>query len=171
MFCNFRFELRLGIYWFFLNQIALKSDFFSKKLVSPPFMEMSDPPLKMYIIIFSYLMVAGAIDCNICPEVLGMTKGPNGKCSSLLHLKPLNNRFITYYLTKKVFFFMAAKHYQVLIIYIYTAYIPLAFNKYNILTLFHTINDQGERPDRHHLWTETCQLHYYYYYYYYKAFL
>jgi hypothetical protein len=34
------------------------------------------------------------------------------------------------FLTKKVFFFMAAKHYQVLIIYIYTAYISLAFNKY-----------------------------------------
>jgi hypothetical protein len=26
-------------------------------------------------IVFSYLMVAGAIDWNICPEVLGMTKG------------------------------------------------------------------------------------------------
>ena len=38
-------------------------------------MEMSDPPLKMYIIIFSYLMVAGAINWNIFPEVLGMTKG------------------------------------------------------------------------------------------------
>jgi hypothetical protein len=100
--------------------------------------------------LFSYLMVAGAIDWNICPKVLGMTKGsiarghppsaknfpwPNGKCSSLLHLKPLNNRFITWYLTKKVFFFMSAKHYQVLIIYIYTAYISLAFNKYSILTL------------------------------------
>jgi hypothetical protein len=35
---------------------------------------------------------------------------------------------------------MSAKHYQVLIIYIYTVYIPLAFNKYSILTLFHTIN-------------------------------
>jgi hypothetical protein len=54
---------------------------------------------------------------------------------------------------------VSAKHYQVLIIYIYTAYISLAFNKYSILTLSHTINDQGERPDRHHLWTETCQLH------------
>ena len=41
---------------------------------------------------FSYLIVAGAIDWNICPEVLGMTK---------------------------VFFFTSAKHYQVLIIYIY----------------------------------------------------
>jgi hypothetical protein len=27
------------------------------------------------LILFSYLMVAGAIDWNICPEVLGMTKG------------------------------------------------------------------------------------------------
>jgi hypothetical protein len=27
------------------------------------------------MILFSYLMVAGAIDWNICPEVLGMTKG------------------------------------------------------------------------------------------------
>jgi len=36
---------------------------------------------------------------------------------------------------------MSAKHYQVLNIYIYTAYISLAFNKYSILTLFHTIND------------------------------
>ena len=27
------------------------------------------------IIVFSYSMVAGAIDWNICPEVLGMTKG------------------------------------------------------------------------------------------------
>ena len=35
-------------------------------------------------------------------------------------------------------FFMSEKHYQVLIIYIYTAYISLAFNKYSILTLFHT---------------------------------
>jgi hypothetical protein len=26
-------------------------------------------------IVFSYLMVAGAIDWNVCPEVLGMTKG------------------------------------------------------------------------------------------------
>jgi hypothetical protein len=26
-------------------------------------------------VVFSYLMVAGAIDWNICPEVLGMTKG------------------------------------------------------------------------------------------------
>jgi hypothetical protein len=31
---------------------------------------------------------------------------------------------------------MSAKHYQVLIIYIYIAYISLAFNKYSILTLF-----------------------------------
>ena len=28
MFCNFRFELRTGIFWFFLKQIVLKSDFF-----------------------------------------------------------------------------------------------------------------------------------------------
>jgi hypothetical protein len=27
------------------------------------------------LIIFSYLMVAGAINWNICPEVLGITKG------------------------------------------------------------------------------------------------
>jgi hypothetical protein len=27
------------------------------------------------VIVFSYLMVADAIDWNICPEVLGMTKG------------------------------------------------------------------------------------------------
>jgi hypothetical protein len=27
------------------------------------------------LIVFSYLMVAGAIDWNICPEVLGMTTG------------------------------------------------------------------------------------------------
>ena len=36
---------------------------------------------------------------------------------------------------------MSAKHYQVLIIYVYTAYISLAFNEYSILTLFHAIND------------------------------
>jgi hypothetical protein len=61
-------------------------------------------------------MVSGAIDWNICPEVLGMTKdsipkvllheadgdglvqynlwsfpGPQGKYSSLLHPQPLNN--------------------------------------------------------------------------------
>jgi hypothetical protein len=29
-------------------------------------------------ILFSYLMVAGAIDWNICPGVLGMTKGSDG---------------------------------------------------------------------------------------------
>ena len=39
---------------------------------------------------------------------------------------------------------MSAKHYQILIIYIYAAYISLAFNKYSILTLFHTINDFKE---------------------------
>ena len=27
------------------------------------------------VILFSYVMVSGAIDLNICPEVLGMTKG------------------------------------------------------------------------------------------------
>jgi hypothetical protein len=27
------------------------------------------------LLVFSYLMVAGAIDWNICPEVLGMAKG------------------------------------------------------------------------------------------------
>ena len=43
----------------------------------------------MNFILFSYLMIAGAIDWNICPEVLGR---PKGKCSSPLHLKPLNNR-------------------------------------------------------------------------------
>ena len=67
-------------------------------------------PYTQVTILFSYLMVAGAIDWNSCPEVLGITKGsidglvqynfwsfpgPKGKCSSLLHLKPLNNRFIT----------------------------------------------------------------------------
>ena len=36
---------------------------------------------------------------------------------------------------------MSAKHYQVLIIYIYIAYISFAFNKDSILTLFYTIND------------------------------
>jgi len=42
-------------------------------------------------------MVSGAIDWNICPLVLGMTKGsipfpgPQGKYSSLLHPQPLNN--------------------------------------------------------------------------------
>ena len=35
---------------------------------------------------------------------------------------------------------MSAKHYQILIIYIYAAYISLAFNKYSI----HTINDFKE---------------------------
>ena len=31
MFCHFRFELRLDIFWFFLKQIVLKSDLFLKK--------------------------------------------------------------------------------------------------------------------------------------------
>jgi len=71
-------------------------------------------PLSVYrTTLFSYLMVAGAIDWNICHEVLGMTKGsiarghgpsaieplviPRTKVQMfrLLHLKPLNNRFIT----------------------------------------------------------------------------
>jgi hypothetical protein len=31
--------------------------------------------LMRLVTLFSYLMVAGAIDWNICPKVLGMTKG------------------------------------------------------------------------------------------------
>jgi hypothetical protein len=33
------------------------------------------PFMSKTAIVFSYLMVAGAIDWNICPEVVGMTKG------------------------------------------------------------------------------------------------
>jgi hypothetical protein len=71
------------------------------RIATPPPPLLSGKKYHKYEILFSYLMVVGAIDWNICPEVMGMTKGSitrghrQDKCSSLLHLKPLNNRFIT----------------------------------------------------------------------------
>ena len=38
-------------------------------------------------IVFSYLMVAGAIDWNICPEVLSMTKGQMFQSIALATIK------------------------------------------------------------------------------------
>ena len=64
------------------------------------------------MVLFSYLIVADALDLNIFPAVLGMTNcllheaigrvqynlwsfpGPKGKCSSKLHM----NHYITYVL-------------------------------------------------------------------------
>ena len=50
MFCNVRFELRLGIFWFFLKQIVLKSDLFltpppPPEKIGPPLSKCLDPPL------------------------------------------------------------------------------------------------------------------------------
>ena len=49
MFCNFRFELRPGIFWYFLKLIFLKSDLFSKKKkkkkTPPPLWKCLNPPL------------------------------------------------------------------------------------------------------------------------------
>jgi hypothetical protein len=39
--------------------------------------------------LFSYLMVAGAIDWNICPEVLGMTKGFSARGHRPSAIEPL----------------------------------------------------------------------------------
>ena len=55
MFCNFRFELRLGIFWFFLKQIVLKSNFFQPHHPPPP--EKTGPPFKK--------MSGSASDCTL----------------------------------------------------------------------------------------------------------
>jgi hypothetical protein len=61
-FCNFHFELRSGIFWFFLKQIVLKSDFF---FCNPPpstngplsLWECLDPPLKFQETVFKSWIV------------------------------------------------------------------------------------------------------------------
>jgi len=47
-------------------------------------------PLSVYrTTLFSYLMVAGAIDWNICPEILGMTKGSIARGHRQSPIEPL----------------------------------------------------------------------------------
>jgi hypothetical protein len=52
------------------------------------------------LIIFSYLMVAGAINWNICPEVLGITKG-----QMFQSIAPETIKKQIYYLIKCIFQF------------------------------------------------------------------